>query len=109
MAVIEWSDRASRELEEHLDYALAEFGRSTVKRWIRQIEHIADRLEKYPASYTPVAELQGTSRLFRGCTIMQNFKLIYFYEELFDTVVIVTIWDMRRNPVRLVKLFKGRK
>ncbi|MCR4957298.1 MAG: type II toxin-antitoxin system RelE/ParE family toxin [Prevotella sp.] len=106
MTAVIWHEEASSQLERHLLYAKEEFGAATVRRWLKQIDDIVNSLRKYPVSYTPVRELKDCELLYRGCTVMQNFKLIYYYDELIDTVFIEQIWDMRRNPAKLVKLFK---
>ena len=87
-------------------YAHEEFGEATVRRWLSQISIIEDRLHKYPESFTPVAGLEDMDVIYRGCTIMHNFKLIYHYDKSTDTVNIENIWDMRRKPAQLVELFK---
>lgn len=94
------------QLKQQLEYAFDEFGQLTAKRWVEQLQLFEDRLRKYPASYTPVPELKDEPILYRGCTVMKNFKIIYYYEEPTDTCVIVTLWDMRRNPLKLVKGIK---
>mgnify|MGYP002626071119 CR=1 FL=1 len=108
MAVVIWNEEASYQLEEHLNYAKEEFGASTVRKWLKQVEYFVDSVQKFPTSYTPVRELKDCRVLYRGCSVMQNFKLIYFYDEPIDTVFIEQIWDMRRDPTRLVKMFKGK-
>lgn len=109
MAVVIWNEEASYQLQEHLRYAKEEFGASTVRKWLKQIDYFVDSLQNYPTSYTPVRELNHCKVLYRGCTIMKNFKLIYFYDEPIDTVFIEHIWDMRQNPIRLVKMFSNLK
>ena len=35
-----------------------------------------------------------------------RFKLIFFYDEVENTVHLVDIWDTKRNPKTLIKGFK---
>ena len=81
MAVVIWNNAASVQLEEHLLYAREEFGSATVRKWVKQLNYIVDSLQQYPTSYTPVRELRDKDVLYRGCTIMKRFKLIYYYDE----------------------------
>ena len=37
---------------------------------------------------------------------MKNFKIIYSFDERRHLVKIVTIWDMRMNPVKLDQMIK---
>ena len=106
MALIVWKRKVRLQLRKQLEYAREEFGLFTARRWVEQLIQFEERVKDYPASYTPVRELKDESILYRGCTVMKNFKIIYYYEEPVDTVVIVTLWDMRRNPLRLVEEFK---
>lgn len=58
-------------------------------------------LRQYPESYTLEPLLRGREHLYRGCHIMQRFKIIYYYEISTDTVHIVDLWDTRQNPETL--------
>ena len=94
-------------LRKHLINAGEEFGQNTLEKWLEQIEYHKESLKKFPTSYTPIRELRDEEVIYRGCTVMKNFKLIYFYDEARDTVFIKDVWDMRRNPTNLVKDFKS--
>ena len=106
MAKITWNELASRQLEEHLDYALEEFGQKCVRNWYRDILRIESRLSIQPLSYPRVIQLENRVKVYHGATIMQSFQLIHYYDEDSDTVYIDAIWDMRMNPVKLKSLIK---
>ncbi len=38
---------------------------------------------------------------FRGAIIMENFKIIYFYNEEKDIIWLVDLWYMRQDPSKL--------
>lgn len=103
MAKIVWEAKATRQLEDHLDYALSEFGRKCVANWYRDILHIESRLSLQPLSYPKVSILTHRDKDYRGAIIMQNFQLIHYYDAPTDTVYIDTIWDMRMNPRKLAR------
>ena len=48
MAKVVWREKASLLLEEHLDYALNEFGRKAVSNWYKDILRIESRMALNP-------------------------------------------------------------
>jgi len=84
MAKIIWQKRASRVLDERLAYASAEFGKSTVKRWLKEIAYAEARITSMPTSYTPEPLLAGKKHVYRYCHLMnRRFKLIYWGQPIF--------------------------
>ena len=106
MAKIIWNELASRQLEEHLDYALEEFGQKCVRNWYRDILRIESRLTLHPLSYPKVSVLEHREKDYRGAIIMNNFQLIHYYDANADIVYIDVIWDIRMNPIRLNRMIK---
>ncbi|MBR1932066.1 MAG: type II toxin-antitoxin system RelE/ParE family toxin [Prevotella sp.] len=104
MAQVIWSDRAARQLEAHIDYALMEFGRKAVNNWYKDIKRIEARLALQPQSYTIEQLLAERDKVYRGATLMKNFKLIHYYDETAEVVYIDAIWDMRMHPSKLSRL-----
>jgi hypothetical protein len=45
--------------------------------------------------------LSGRSETFRALLVRNQYKIIYYVDELAGEVVIVTVWDCRRNPEKL--------
>ncbi len=93
------------QLDESLDFAYYEFGQKTVDRWQESYEKIINSLMRFPESYPPVRELRGVGVLFRGATLMKNFKIIYHYSETEDVVYLHDLWDMRKNTMSLKERF----
>lgn len=106
MAKIIWNELASRQLEDHLGYALEEFGQKCVRNWYRDILRIESRLTLHPLSYPKVSVLEHREKDYRGAIIMNNFQLIHYYDANADIVYIDVIWDMRMNPIRLNRMIK---
>ena len=52
MAEIVWRKKAAKLLENHLDYAYAEFGRKALSNWYKEIKQIESRLAIHPESFT---------------------------------------------------------
>ena len=104
MAKVIWREKASLLLEDHLDYALAEFGRKAVSNWYKEILRIETRMAIHPESFSPEPLLAHRGKTYRGAILMKNFKLIHYYDIESDTVYIDYIWDMRMNPVKLKRI-----
>ena len=97
---IKTDDLFDSEFDKYVDYALLEFGRKTAKKWIDSLIGIKHQLRLMPESYPFVPELQKW-RKFRGAIIMENFKIIYFYNEEKDILWLVDLWDLRQDPRKL--------
>lgn len=107
MAIIEWTDPAWQLYNDMLEYARLEFGEKTGRRWERELLAIDERLRLFPDSYPPEELLRDRPVVYRRCSMMhRRFKLIYFYDEVEDTVHIIDIWDTRMNPKTLIKRIK---
>lgn len=107
MAIIEWTDPAWQLYNDMLEYARLEFGEKTGRRWERELLAIDERLRLFPDSYPPEELLRDRPVVYRRCSMMhRRFKLIYFYDEVEDTVHIIDIWDTRMNPETLIKRIK---
>ena len=104
MAQVIWNERASVQLEAHLDYALVEFGRKTVSSWFTEIKRIESRLTVSPQSFTQEPLLADRGKDYRGAILMKNFKLIHYYDKAKDVVYIDAIWDMRMHPNKIRQL-----
>lgn len=106
MAQVIWKEEASRKLEANIDFAMSEFGRKAVANWYKAIRSIEKRMEAHPESFTLEPLLKGRTHDYRGAILMQNFKLIHYYDIVEDVVYIVTVWDMRMSPSKLRQSIK---
>lgn len=106
MVQVEWRKTALRQLKQHLEYSYTEFGAKTMNEFIQEVEQFEERLHHYPLSYSIVPQLAEKERDYRGCVVMRNFKIIYYYDEKAEKVIVSYIWDMRMNPQKLEKKFK---
>ena len=107
MVQIIWSKEALYQLKRHLEYSYIEFGNKTMNKFIEEVEGFEKRLLTFPESYKPVPELSDLPKFYRGCTVMKNFLLIHYYDQVSNTVYVDYIWDMRRDPNRLKRRFKA--
>ena len=106
MAQIKWTERAWDEYLSCLLYSKDEFGETTAKRFFENVSKREKRLEKYPLTGFLEPLLAERPEGFRSTIFMKNFKLVYHYVEEDDVVYIDDIWDMRREPKKLVKRIK---
>lgn len=106
MVLVKPSKTFNKELENVLAYTLAEFGGTTVKRFNKEYSKISKRLATHPLSSPTELLLKRFPRLYRSAIIRKNWKIIYRYDDVYDRVVLVDLWDMRRNPQTLVRQFK---
>lgn len=101
------AEKASTVLDERLAYATTEYGKSTAKRWIKEVAHVEARIASMPTSFTKEPLLVGKKRVYRYCHLMnRRFKLIFCYYPSSNTVRIVDIWDTRMNPEALKRRIK---
>jgi plasmid stabilization system protein ParE len=106
MAQVIWQKRAEKELFKYLVSSFLEFGETTANRFAKTVENINTELERHPEIGYPEPLLQDRKRLYRARHILKRFKLIYYYAHSSDTVHIIDIWDMKREPSKLIKRIK---
>jgi plasmid stabilization system protein ParE len=107
MAKIIWEDEPKLLLNQFIDYAGLEYGKSTAKRWATEVQAFEYRVKSFPESYPPEELLIGRSPLYRRRHLMnRRFKIIYYYDEADNTVHVIDIWDTKRNPSALIRRIK---
>lgn len=106
MASIKVTSFFEQVFDETLDYGRKEFGITTVKRFYQDYKQIKKRLSSHPLSSPREPLLKKFLRPYRSTIIMQNWKIIYRYDETYDTVIFVDLWDMRMHPKSIVRQFK---
>ena len=105
MASVIVRNKAKNRLAKILEQSFFDYGQTTMSRFLSELERIEKRLSEQPLSYPPEPLLKGMKHEYRGCILKKNFKLIYYYRPRRREVVIVTVWDIRMSPERLVKEF----
>ena len=103
MVQVIWQAKARKKLERTLVFSYNEYGKTTMERFILELELVEKRLNKFPVSYPPVELLRNKKRRYRGAIVMDNFLMVYYYVSSTKKVRVVDFWDMRRNPVALIK------
>lgn len=103
MVQVIWQTKARKKLEKTLVFSYNEFGKTTMERFILELELIEKRLRKFPASYPPIQLLKDKKRKYRGAMVMDNFLIVYYHASSSKNVRVVDFWDMRRSPEVLIK------
>jgi plasmid stabilization system protein ParE len=60
-----------------------------------------DILKRFPAVAAIEPLLAGEGKTYRSLVVRKHYKIIYYIDEMADTVYVVTIWDCRKNPKTL--------
>lgn len=103
MATVKWTMKAQAEKRQlYLDGRLI-FGARIAKKTAQKIERIQKSLERFPSMGHREPLLEELSPIYRTCIINKRFKIIYWYSEADDIVVIEDIWDTHRAPQNLRK------
>ena len=106
MAAVIWSKRAHEAKDTLYFEGRLEFGVTIANKTARKIEEIEKDLSRWPTSGFPEPLLRGYVPFYRSRHINKRFKLLYWYDEEVDMVVIEDIWDTRRAPQNLVSRIK---
>ena len=82
---------------------MREFGTIIANKTDRIIDEIEKDLEIWPITGFPEPLLRGIIPLYRSRHINKRFKIVYWYDEQNDVVVIEDIWDTKRSPENLTR------
>ncbi len=102
MATIVWTEKAKVARKTLYVHGVINFGYITALKITHRIESITDKLERFPGLGYREPILEGRAHAYRACHINKRFKIIYWYDEMKDMVVIEDIWDMLRAPKNLM-------
>ncbi len=103
MATVKWTGKAKAMRRELYWSGVMNFGSFTALKMARRIESLTDALSLFPGMGFREPLLESHLPVYRSCLINKRFKIIYWYNEANDTVIIEDIWDTRRAPQNLIK------
>lgn len=106
MATIKWTDSAKAVRKELYMRGVNEYGTFTALKMARKIESLTDALSLFPGMGFREPLLEERDPTYRACLVNKRFKMIYWYDEANNMVVIEDIWDTRRAPQNLIKKIK---
>ena len=102
MAIVIWTMRAHAEKSKLYVEGRLNFGLRIALKTAHRIEELQKKLERFPGLGFREPLLEGRANRYRACHINKRFKIVYWYDEMKDLVVIEDIWDMHRSPQNLV-------
>ena len=97
---IRWTEAANQSLDAIFCFC-KERGEQAANRIICDIFDATRRLAVFPQMASVEPSLGGQSETFRALQVRNRYKIIYYVDELAGKVIIVTVWDCRRNPEKL--------
>lgn len=103
MATVIWTLKAQAEKRQLYLNGRLKFGARVAQETALKIEQIQKSLERFPCMGFREPLLEKRIPIFRATLINKRFKIIYWYNEANDMVIIEDIWDTRRAPQNLIK------
>lgn len=101
-----WTRRALQEFRKVVEYIHNDFGKSAAMKFIEGVEKHDARICDYPEIGSPEPLLKGCNGyVYRSFIVSKHNKLIYIVNSE-RKVTIVDVWDMRREPSKLVSRIK---
>lgn len=97
--------KAKAKIHEELVFAKSEYGTLAAKRWNEELDAFYKQVLVYPLSYARESFLSNFMLPYRSAIIRKNFKLIYRFDVKSDIVIVVDLWDMRKDPCNLLRQF----
>lgn len=100
---INWSEQAKRELDAILTYGNDNFGEQVAIKLFETTKEFTLRLTQNPHLGFPEPLLKERNKIYRSLVIHKHYKMVYYIDKEKDTIFIVDIWDVRREPIKLAK------
>jgi len=99
--VVRWTDLAEKRLRSVFDYYFDVAGYNVAAKIVENIINASDSLGIMPFMAPVDTNLLGRKFVYHSLVVGKIFKVVYFVDEKAECVMIATIWDCRRNPLRL--------
>lgn len=101
--------RAINQLMEIVDYGKDQFGERVAIDYYNKIKTNLLQLQKHPELGSPEPLLADRAIAYRSLIVAKHHKAIYSIDTKKETINIVDIWDMRREPISLSRRIKSKK
>ncbi|MBQ8361595.1 MAG: type II toxin-antitoxin system RelE/ParE family toxin [Bacteroidaceae bacterium] len=99
MAKVIWEEEARERELSILEYGRKNFGVHASKKLYEKFKRAETNLMGNPLIGMREVYLANRSHDYRSLFVPEYFKLVYYYDEMYDTVFISDVWDTRREPV----------
>jgi plasmid stabilization system protein ParE len=90
-----WSERALKEYDKLQTYLFSEWGEEITRRVLSEINQTVARIQTSPEQFPFFKE----GKKIRRCVASPQTSV--YFKVLKDTVVIVSVFDNRQNPLKL--------
>lgn len=104
MAEVVWHERAYSQRKRLLSYTAETFGTTIAEKLNKQIETRVEHLKLNPKIGFPEPVFKDTVAYeIRSILVSKRFKIVYTItvEGCEETVMILSLWDSKRNPETL--------
>lgn len=92
---IEWTDKASSDLQSIIDYLLLNWSEKELKNFVRKLDKRIELISINPRLFPKSGKRKNVRR-----SVLTKHTVIY-YETSIESVRIVTLFDPRQNPQKL--------
>jgi plasmid stabilization system protein ParE len=97
---IVWTLRAKKRLERIYHFYESKSVK-VAQRIIADIHAAVRQLANFPQIAATESALREEALTYRSLLVRNLFKIIYYFDEAKNEVLIITIWDCRQDPERL--------
>lgn len=95
------SDKFQDKWDNYLDYSFQNYGKALTSKKNEHLIKILSRLSIFPESGHIEPLLKNKDKEYRAIIFDKKFKIIYSIGN--NQILIVSLWDMKRNPKELKK------
>lgn len=99
MSKVIWNKSARMTELKILEYAVQNYTEASYRDLYKKFRHAEIALSGQPLIGAREYYLTNRSKEYRSLFVPKYFKLIYYYDEVRDTVRISDVWDTRKEPV----------
>lgn len=103
---VEWLSAADNDLMEIAELVFLQFGHDAAARAVSEVIANTERIGDFPEIGRRCSEYTSTKRQYRALHSRHN-RIVYTIREEF--VLIVAIFDSRRDPAKLEALLRSRE
>jgi plasmid stabilization system protein ParE len=87
-----WTNKASNNFENILEYLEVEWGNQVTKRFIKDVYDFLEVLVEFPE----IGSIENKEKGIRGFTLIRQINI--FYRITIDKIIILALFDNRQNP-----------
>lgn len=92
--IVEWSEEVFQSVAEIMAYLEENASLRTAQRFYTQLWEAHLRIKNYPKTGRPSAKIAGV----RSMKVGKYKKLYYWFDEEKQTVILLSLFDMRQHP-----------